>query len=187
MTPEPIRLEDGRLPARPTDLHAFLADLGLDAVTHSHAPVFTVEEAQESKGDLPGAHTKNLFLRDKKGSMWLVVALAEREVDLLSLGRKLGTSGRLSFGSADRMARFLGLTPGAVSPFGLINDHSGAVRVALDLGLRDQEIWNAHPLTNDQTTALPTGDMLRFLAAVNHEPVWVDLSGSDEGEGGVGG
>jgi Ala-tRNA(Pro) deacylase len=84
-------------------------------------------------------------------------------------------TGRLSFGSRERLMRFLGLTPGAVSPFALINDHGGQVRVALDRGLRGQEVWNAHPLTNDRTTALRTEDMLRFLEAVDHPPVWIEV------------
>jgi Ala-tRNA(Pro) deacylase len=171
----PLTLADGSPALTPESLLARLEHLGLAAETHHHAAVMTVEEAQEAKGELPGAHTKNLFLRDKKGSMWLVVALHDRDVDLLALGKTLGTSGRLSFGSADRMERFLGVRPGSVTPYGLINDHGGAVRVALDTGLRSQETWNAHPLTNTMTTAIPTEDMLRFLEAVDHRPVWVDL------------
>lgn len=173
----PHLLDDGSAPATPQDLLAFLAQLGIDATTHRHEAVFTVEEAQAAKGDLPGAHTKNLFVRDKKGRMWIVVALHDRGLDLLALSNTLRArglaTGRLSFGSRERLMRFLGLTPGAVSPFALINDHGGKVRIALDEGLRDQEIWNAHPLTNEMTTALRTEDMLRFLDAVDHPPVWI--------------
>jgi Ala-tRNA(Pro) deacylase len=168
-------LEDGTAPATPEQLLARLEALGVQATTHRHPPVFTVEEAQALKGDLPGAHTKNLFLRDKKGAMWLIVALFDRKIDLLSLSKVLGVSGRLSFGSADRMIRFLGVTPGAVTPFAIVNDHGGAVSVAVDEGLRDQEIWNAHPLDNAMTTAVRGEDMVRFLEAEGHSPVWVAL------------
>jgi Ala-tRNA(Pro) deacylase len=149
--------------------------MGIEAVTHEHAAVHTVEEAQEEKGDLPGAHTKNLFLRDKKGVMWLVVALHDRDVDLKALAPVLGARGRLSFGSERRLMKYLGVVPGSVTPFAVVNDHGGEVGVALDRGLRDQEIWNAHPLDNTMTTALRGEDVVRFLKETGHTPVWVDL------------
>lgn len=175
MTETGKTLDDGTAPASPEQLLAHLEASDIHVTTHRHPPVFTVEEAQRLKGDLPGAHTKNLFLRDKKGSMWLVVALNDREIDLLDLAKILGVSGRLSFGSADRLMRYLGLTPGSVSPFGVINDHGAMVRVALDSGLRAYELWNAHPLDNSMTTAIRGEDMLRFLGAHGHDPVWVAL------------
>lgn len=168
-------LDDGTPPLTPEQLLRRLEAMGIPHTTHRHAPVFTVEEAQKLKGDLPGAHTKNLFVRDKKGAMWLLVALYDRDVDLLALSRSLGVSGRFSFGSADRLMRYLGVTAGSVTPFALINDHGGAVRVALDAGLRDHDLWNAHPLDNAMTTAVRAEDMLRFLEAVDHPPVWVDV------------
>lgn len=154
-----------------------LSAMGIEAVTHAHDPVFTVEQARSIKGGLPGAHTKNLFLRDKKGTEWLVVALHDRDVDLLALAGTLGTRGRLSFGSAERLMRSLGVAPGAVSPFGVVNDHEGRVRVALDHGLRDHELWNSHPLDNALTTTIRADDMLRLLEETGHRPVWVDLDG----------
>ena len=172
--PAPL-LDDGTPPLTPEQLLRRLEAMGIPHTTHRHAPVFTVEEAQKLKGDLPGAHTKNLFVRDKKGAMWLLVALYDRDVDLLALSRSLGVSGRFSFGSADRLMRYLGVTAGSVTPFALINDHGGAVRVALDAGLRDHDLWNAHPLDNAMTTAVRAEDMLRFLEAVDHPPVWVDV------------
>lgn len=171
----PAVLDDGSPPATSAELLARLEELGVDATTHHHPPVFTVEEAQEHKGDLPGAHTKNLFLRDKKGVMWLVVALHDREVDLKALAPILGARGRLSFGSADRLMRYLGVVPGSVTLFAVVNDHQGAVSVALDSGLRDQEVWNAHPLDNAMTTAVRGEEMVRFLRAHDHPPVWVEL------------
>lgn len=171
----PRVLDDGTPPLTPEQLLQRLEEMGIEATTHRHAPVFTVEEAQRLKGDLPGAHTKNLFLRDKKGAMWLFVALFDRDLDLLALAKNIGVSGRFSFGSADRMMRYLGVIPGSVTAFAVINDHGGAVRVALDSGLRDQEIWNAHPLDNAMTTAVRGTDMVRFLEAVDHAPRWVDV------------
>lgn len=171
----PRLLEDGSEPVSPDELLARLDALGIEHATHRHAPVFTVEEAQRFKGDLPGAHTKNLFLRDKKGTMWLVVALYDRDVDLKKLAPQVDARGRLSFGSADRLMRYLGVIPGSVTPFAVINDRAGQVRVALDLGLREQEVWNAHPLDNGMTTAVRGDDMLRFLGAMGHEPRWVEL------------
>jgi Ala-tRNA(Pro) deacylase len=171
----PRLLDDGTEPASPTALLARLDAMHIGHSTHRHAPVFTVEEAQRLKGDLPGAHTKNLFLRDKKGSMWLVVALFDREVDLKAVGPQVDARGRLSFGSADRLMRYLGVIPGSVTPFAVINDKGGHVRVALDRGLRQQEVWNAHPLDNAMTTAVRGEDMIRFLEAMDHPPRWVDL------------
>lgn len=178
--PEPL-LDDGSAPATPAELLDRLAALGIEADTHEHDAVFTVEEAQAVKGDLPGAHTKNLFLRDKKGTMWLVVALHDRDVDLRALASVLDTRGRLSFGSAQRLMRYLGVTAGSVTPFALLNDHGNKVSVVLDAGLRAQDVWNAHPLDNTMTTAVTREEMLRFLDAVGHPPQWVELS-SDQSE-----
>jgi Ala-tRNA(Pro) deacylase len=176
ISPDPPRvLDDGSPPATPEDLLARLDALGIEHTTHRHAPVFTVEEAQTLKGDLPGAHTKNLFLRDKKGVMWLVVARFDRDIDLRSVAGTLGASGRLSFGSRERLMRYLGVEPGAVTPFAVVNDLGGVVSVALDRGLRREEIWNAHPLDNAMTTAVRGEDMLRFLEDAGHAPTWIEL------------
>jgi Ala-tRNA(Pro) deacylase len=174
--PEPPRLlDDGTPPATPDELLARLEALGIDQTTHRHAAVYTVEQAQALKGDLPGAHTKNLFLRDKKGVMWLLVALFDRDIDLKAVARTLGVSGRLSFGSRERLMRYLGVLPGSVTPFAVINDSGGAVSVALDEGLRQQEVWNAHPLDNAMTTAVRGEDMLRFLEEEGHSPRWIEI------------
>lgn len=169
------RLDDGSSPWTPERLLQRLEELDIRAVTHRHAPVFTVDQARALKGDLPGAHTKNLFLRDKKGSMWLVTALHDRAVDLKALGPRLAARGRLSFGSPDRLMRYLGVAPGSVTPLAVVNDPGNAVRVVLDEGLRDFEVWNAHPLDNRMTTALSGPDLLRFLDAHDHPPTWIDL------------
>lgn len=162
------------VPATPDELLSFLTELGIEARTVEHPPVFTVDEAQRLRGDLPGAHSKSLFLRDKKGRMWLVVTMEDRSIDLKDLAQRLG-AGRLSFGSPDRLMRHLGVIPGAVSPFGVINDRSGVVEVALDRELLDADPLNFHPLDNSRTTAISATDLRRLLKATGHEPVVLDL------------
>jgi Ala-tRNA(Pro) deacylase len=175
MTSETVR-SDGRGAAGSAALLARLAELGIPARTVEHPPVFTVEEAARYKGNLPGAHTKNLFLRDKPGKrMWLVCVLAERDVDLHALPPRIGAKPRLSFGSEERMMRYLGITPGAVSPFAIINDHDGHVQVVLDRALLTGDVVNLHPLDNAKTTAIAPSDLLRFLDAERHPPLVLEF------------
>jgi Ala-tRNA(Pro) deacylase len=174
-TPGPNRLIDGSAPWTPQRLLEHLAALGIEPRTHRHDAVFTVEQAQALKGDLPGAHTKNLFLRDKKGTMWIVTALHDRTVDLRDLATSLGARGRLSFGSASRLMHYLGVRPGSVTPLAVVNDRGGKVQVVLDRGLTAYEIWNAHPLDNRMTTALAGPDLVRFLEETGHVPTWIEL------------
>src|SRR4030081_2796838 len=114
----------------PQQLFARLKELGIAQRTVEHPAVFTVEQAKARRGDLPGHHIKNLFLRNKKEEMWLVVALEDRAVDLKRLGEVLG-AGRLSFGSAERLRRHLGVEPGSVTPLALINDERRALAPGL--------------------------------------------------------
>jgi Ala-tRNA(Pro) deacylase len=158
----------------PQQLFTRLDALGIAHRTVEHPPVFTVEEAKALRGDLPGHHIKNLFLRNKKEEMWLVVAIEDRTIDLKRLGERLG-AGRLSFGSPDRLRRQLGVEPGSVTPLALVNDRDRVVRLALDRGLAEGGPINAHPLTNTMTTALSGPDLLRFFAATGHEPRWLDF------------
>ena len=160
--------------ATPTQLLAYLSDLGIETSTVDHPPVFTVEEARRLRGELPGAHSKSLFLRNKKGRMWLVVALEDRIIDLKDLGERLG-AGRLSFGSPERLMINLGVIPGAVTPFGVINDQDGSVQVALDRELLEMQPLNFHPLDNTRTTAISAAGLLTFLEATGHSPVLLDL------------
>lgn len=162
------------LPTSPDQLFAHLDGLGIRTRTTRHPPVFTVEEARALRGDLPGAHIKNLFLRNKKSEMWLVVAEEERTIDLKSLGEKLG-AGRLSFGSPERLMTYLGVLPGAVTPFALINDRQRQVRVAVDKAVLAQSPVNCHPLTNDMTTAIAPDDLLAFMEAGGHTPTILDF------------
>jgi Ala-tRNA(Pro) deacylase len=158
----------------PQQLFARLAELGIAHRTVEHPPVFTVEEAKALRGNLPGHHIKNLFLRNKKEEMWLVVALEDRTIDLKRLGELLG-AGRLSFGSAERLRRHLGVEPGSVTPLALANDAAHEVRLVLDRGLADGAPINAHPLVNTMTTALSPTDLLRFFEATGHTPRWLDF------------
>lgn len=158
----------------PQQLFARLDQLGIAHRTVDHSPVFTVEEAKALRGDLPGHHIKNLFLRNKKEEMWLVVALEDRAIDLKRLGDAL-SAGRLSFGSAERLKRTLGVEPGSVTPLALVNDESRAVRLVLDRGLADGGPVNAHPLVNTMTTALAPADLQRFFQATGHSPHWLDF------------
>jgi Ala-tRNA(Pro) deacylase len=162
------------VPTSPDQLFARLEELGIRTRTARHPPVFTVEEARALRGELPGGHIKNLFLRNKKGQMWLVVAEEDRAIDLKALGDKLG-AGRLSFGSADRLMTYLGVLPGAVTPFAVVNDREGQVTVAIDKTILTRNPVNCHPLTNDMTTAIAPGDLLAFLESTGHKPMILDL------------
>ncbi len=158
------------MPATPDDLFAFLDRLGVAYATVSHAPLFTVEQSQALRGSIPGAHTKNLFLKDKKGALFLVSALEDAVIELRSLHRLLDASGRFSFGSADLMREALGIEPGAVTPFAAMNDQAGRVRVVLDAELMAQAIVNCHPLVNTMTTSIAREDLIKFLDATGHKP-----------------
>jgi len=157
------------MPATPEDLFRRLEELGIETTTHHHPPLFTVEESRQLRGDLPGGHHKNLYLRDKKKRNYLVVLPEEKQIDLKALPAVIG-SDRLSFGSADRLREFLGVEPGAVTPFALINDAAGAVTVILDEEMLACDPLHYHPLDNAMTTAIAPDDLLRFIRATGHEP-----------------
>jgi len=159
---------------REAALAARLAALGISTVTHAHDPVFTVAEARALRGSLPGGHTKNLFFKDKKGGLWLVVAREELRIDLNALAKALG-SPRFSFGSAGLLASVLGVPPGSVTPFAVMNDTENAVRVVLDEGLLALDPLNFHPLRNDRTTAIAPAGLLGFLRSTGHDPLIAGL------------
>lgn len=161
--------------ATAAQLLARLTALGIATRTVEHPAVFTVDEARRLRGDLPGTHTKSLFLRDPKETMWLVVCLEDRAVDLRRLAGRLG-SRRLSFGSPARLMRTLGVIPGAVSPFAVINDRARLVRVVLDRAVLARDPVNLHPLDNTRTTAIAAADLLRFLEAEGHPPLLLDFT-----------
>ena len=157
------------------DIEAFLREHGIAAVRHAHAPVMTVEESERLVPKLPGAKTKNLFLRDKKGLRhFLVTVPHDLAVDLAALGTALRV-GRLGFASPERMAKHLGITPGSVSLLALVNDCDGAVEFVVDRALWDAPAVQAHPLVNDATMVIAHADLERFLAATRHAPRVVDV------------
>ncbi len=178
--------------ARDTDfddsaLFRRLDELGLEHRTHAHAPLYTVEQSRALRGDLPGVHIKNLFLRDKKRRMWLLTVLESREIDLKALRRRLGAQGTLSFGSAELLMEHLGVIPGAVTPFAVINDRAGKVSMVLDEAVLAHGPVNAHPLRNDRTTAIAPQDLVRFLEAEGHPPELLDFGDMNGGEAPAGG
>jgi Ala-tRNA(Pro) deacylase len=164
------------MPATPDDLFAFLDRLGIAHPTVSHPPLFTVEQSQALRGQIPGGHTKNLFLKDKKDALFLVVAQEDAKIDLKGLHRLLGASGRFSFGSADLMREVLGVEPGAVTPFGILNDIDGRVTVVLDTAMMQHETLNYHPLVNTRTTSIARADLIKFLEATGHPPRIVSVA-----------
>ena len=157
------------MPATPADLFARLRALGIETSTVEHPPLFTVEESQRLRGEIPGQHTKNLFLVDRKGAVFLVVAREDAEIDLKRLHLRLGC-GRLSFGKPELLEEVLGIVPGAVTPFALMNDETGRVSVVLDTAMMREPLLNYHPLVNTATTAIRAEDLLRFIRATGHEP-----------------
>ncbi len=163
--------------ATPEDLFAYLDSLGIVHRTVEHPALFTVEQSQALRGQIPGGHTKNLFLKDKKDALFLVVALEDAVIDLKGLHRILGASGRLSFGSADLMRELVGVEPGSVTPFGVINDKAGRITVVLDAPMMAHETLNYHPLINTRTTAIGRDDLVKFLDATGHAPRIVAVSG----------
>jgi Ala-tRNA(Pro) deacylase len=165
------------VPLTPGELFAALDRLGIAHPTVTHPPLFTVEQSQALRGTIPGAHTKNLFLKDKKDTLFLITALEDAAIELKSLHRRLGAAGRFSFGSAALMLETLGVTPGAVTPFGAINDSAGRVTVVLDAALMQHAVINAHPLTNTMTTSVGRDDLVKFLEATGHPPRIVAVTG----------
>jgi Ala-tRNA(Pro) deacylase len=158
------------MPATPSDLFAYLERLGIAHATVSHPALFTVEQSQALRGTIPGGHTKNLFLKDKKGALFLVTALEDAVITLKSLHRPLGASGRFSFGSAEALRATMGVEPGAVTPLAAVNDTERQVTVVLDAALMAHATINCHPLVNTMTTSIARADLVRFLEATGHPP-----------------
>jgi len=167
------------MPATPEDLLARLAELGVAAPTVEHPPMFTVEDSKALRGDLPGGHSKNLFVKDKKSRLFLLVLEEETAVDLKRVHERIGAQGRVSFGSADLLEEVWGVRPGSVTPFGAINDTAGRVTVVLDADMMRHDRLNFHPLVNTRTTGISPADLLKFLRASGHEPMVVALGGGD--------
>ena len=162
------------MPASPEALFAFLTSLGIAHSTVEHPPFYTVEEGRPWHDKIPGLHCKNLFIKDKKGGLWLVVLPADKRADLGRLEKQLGAP-RFSFGRAELLQEVLELTPGSVTPFGLMNDRDRRVTVVLDQDMLDAELVNYHPLHNAASTTLRSADLLRFVQALGYEPTLVKV------------
>ena len=180
--PRPYPSTVRAMPASPDDLIAYLADLGIETTSVDHPPLHTVEDSRALRGDIAGGHTKNLFVKDKKGRVFLLVLEEDAVVDLKRVHERIGAQGRVSFGSADLLEEVWGVKPGAVTPFGAINDQAGDVRVVLDEAMMRHERLNFHPLVNTRTTGLRSADLVKFLRATGHEPLIVAL-GQDQAAG----
>ena len=168
------------MPATPEDLFALLKRLGIETATVEHPPLFNVEESRGLRGEIPGAHTKNLFLVDRKDRLFLLSADENAAIDLKQLHRRIGASGRLSFGNAEVMRTALGIEPGSVTPFAAMNDAGNRVSVVIDRALLARDPLNFHPLVNTRTTRIAAADLLRFLEAVGHAPQIVAASDPSE-------
>jgi Ala-tRNA(Pro) deacylase len=173
MTHHALHPFEGR--ATRQDLLARLASLGIATTTREHAPVFTVEEARRLRGEIAGAHCKNLFLKDKNGALWLIVCLEDTRVDLKTLPAVIG-SGRLSFASPELLRQRLGIDPGSVTPFAAINAAPGSINLVLEKAMMAHDILNYHPLENCATTSISSTDLVKFLRSLGHEPAVLALT-----------
>ncbi len=162
------------LPTSPETLLARLAELELITKTTEHAPLHTVEESRALRGEIPGQHCKTLFLKDKKSALWMVVVAEDRQLDMKSLARQIGAA-RLSFAKPELLWQVLGVRPGAVTPFALINDTEIRVKVVLDKAMLESSSLNYHPLVNTATTTIQAADLKKFIASCGHRPQIVDL------------
>lgn len=166
----------------PTSADQLLARLDAMDITytrHHHPPLFTVEDSQALRGEIDGAHIKNLFVKNKKGQIWMITVLEHRSVDLNALAKQIG-AGRLSFAKPDLLWQHWGVRPGAVTPFGAINDLDGVVTVVLDEALIGAATVNCHPLVNDQTVGISAADLVQFLTDTDHPPVIVSIPERDQ-------
>lgn len=159
-----------------TELFEFLDGLGISHTTKQHEPVFTVAESQSLRDLIPGGHTKNLFVKDKKDQYFVLTVEENAVVDLKSVHKTIGAASRVSFGRPEKMLEYLGVVPGSVTVFGAINDTARQVTFVLDSDLLENELVNGHPLSNDQTTTIASTDLIRFLEATGHAPLVLKVS-----------
>jgi Ala-tRNA(Pro) deacylase len=164
------------MPKTPEDLFAFLAGLDIPVTTVTHPPLYTVADSQALRGEIAGGHTKNLFLKDRKDQYFLLTVEEEATVDLKTIHTLIGAAGRVSFGRPEALMDLLGVIPGAVTAFGVINDTDKRVKLFIDEALLGHAVINAHPLTNEATTSIAAHDLLRFVKATGHDPSILKLS-----------
>lgn len=158
------------MPLSPSELHDYLQKLGIEVKTVEHPPLFTVADSQSLRGEIPGGHTKNLFLKDEKDNFFLVTVEEDAVVDLKSIHQLIGAASRVSFGKPEKLLEYLGVIPGAVTVFGAVNDTAHNVQVILDADLMKYDVINGHPLTNEATTSIKREDLVAFLTSTGHEP-----------------
>ncbi len=163
------------MPSTREDLFVLFDNLNIKTSTAEHMPVFTVEEARQVHGDIPGGHCKNLFCKDEKGVLWLIVALEDARIDLKAAKDRIGSK-RLTFGKPELLMAVLGVEPGSVTPFGLINDQAARTNVILDQAMMSLDQLNFHPLKNNATTTISASDLLTFIRATGHDPRVVAVS-----------
>lgn len=167
-------------PAAETALLTFLNEIGVDYELHRHVPLFTVEDSKAATAHLPGAHTKNFFLKQKKGGYVLVTCLEDRQIRIKHLEKAIGAK-RLSFGSADDLQAVLGVIPGSVTPFAAFNDRKApSVQVVLDRQMMQHAVQNFHPLHNEATITVQNAGLRAFFAATGHQPVEVDFDALED-------
>jgi Ala-tRNA(Pro) deacylase len=175
MTQAAQTIDSAPMPTSPEQLMARLAELGIPFALHHHKAVFTVAEALEVEHDIPGARCRNLFLRDKKKNNFLVVLRNDTDVDMKKLAPLIG-SDKLSFGSPDRLWEYLGVRPGSVCPYAIINDTDHQVEIFLEKGMLEGDRVNYHPLLNTMTIGTTPQDLVKFIESTGHTPHIVDLS-----------
>lgn len=153
------------------DLFALLDGLGIAHKTYEHEPVFTVAESESLRDRIPGGHTKNLFVKDKKDRYFVLIVEENATVDLKTVHKVIDASSRVSFGRPEKMMEYLGVVPGSVTVFGAINDTGNQVTFVLDSELMKHDLINGHPHSNDATTTIGRDDLIRFLEATGHAPL----------------
>ncbi|MEO0328029.1 MAG: YbaK/EbsC family protein [Pseudomonadota bacterium] len=167
------------MPLSPNDLFELLNELEIEYKTYEHEAVFTVEESTKINQEIPGGHTKNLFLKDKKGNFFLIVAEGIAQIKLNQVHGLIGASGRVSFGKPEALMALLGVAPGSVTAFSPVNDTENKVKVIIDEPLLRYDLINCHPLTNEMTTTISKPDLLRFLEHINHAPEIIKVSNEE--------
>ncbi|UXS04489.1 prolyl-tRNA synthetase associated domain-containing protein [Agrobacterium tumefaciens] len=163
-------------PKTADELFELLDKLGISHSTKQHEPVFTVAESQSLRDLIPGGHTKNLFVKDKKDKYFVLTVEENASVDLKSVHKVIGAASRVSFGRPEKMLEYLGVVPGSVTVFGAINDVNNDVTFVLDSALMENDLINGHPLSNDATTTVGKQDLIRFLEATGHAPLVLKVS-----------
>jgi Ala-tRNA(Pro) deacylase len=164
------------MPKTEAELFTFLDSLGIETATQRHPPLYTVADSQALRGEIAGGHTKNLFLKDKKDNFFLLTVDEEAVVDLKQVHTLIGAASRVSFGKPEMLMELLGVVPGAVTVFGLINDTGHRIKVVLDQALMENATINAHPLTNEATTSIAAADLVKFIEATGHDAVILKVS-----------